>query len=323
MIGIVTDEDPLPITSNIALFVRGNSKCMFENVYALTENYSQNTTFALDTPVNSAFGNIDLNAQTSFQKYSVSGLIQATYLNGISAVEPPKYNIYFEEFGTIMREAAYFNIRYDKAYPALYAKIAPTFNRVKGFTTTGFFAGSYGAEFLVFNHTDTILNLDSASGNYLRILGVTFTQQSVNELTVDDYFERRTNFADPRFVEEGLVENPIDAKKYYTDIKLSRLTQGVKEFVIDAPYIQSKDSANRMMKWLVERIMKPRRSVGVRVFGLPTLQLGDIVTFDYESENEFDQVAEKDQRFVVYHIEYNRSLTEVGASIYLSEVSEL
>jgi hypothetical protein len=322
MIAIVRDEDPLPIRNNIALFVRGNSKCMFENVYALADNYSQNTTFSLDTPVNSAFGNIDLNAQESFQKYSVSGLIQSTYLSGISAEEPPKYNIYFEEFGTIMREAAYFNVRYDKAYPALYAKLAPTFNRIKGYTATGFFASSYGAEFLVFNHTDTILSLDSSSGNYLRILGITFTQQSVNELTVDDYFEKRTNFANPRLVGEGLVENPVDAKKYYTDIKLSRLTQGNKEFVVDAPYIQSKAAASRMMKWLVERVMQPRKSVGVRVFGLPILQLGDIVTFDYESENEFNQISEEGKRFVVYHIEYNRSLEEIGMSVFLSEVTE-
>jgi len=160
----------------------------------LQKNYSQNTTFSLDTPVSSAFGNVDINAQSSLQKYAISGLVQATYLSGISSLEPPKYNIYFEEFGTIMREASYFDIRYDKAYPALSAQISPTFNRVKGFTTAGFFASSYGAEFLVFNHTDTVLNLDSTSGNYLKIQGVTFTQQSVNELTVDDYFEKKSNF---------------------------------------------------------------------------------------------------------------------------------
>jgi uncharacterized delta-60 repeat protein len=320
-VAIVKDENPLPIVNNMAMFVRGNSKCMFENAYALTENYSQNTSFALDTPINSAFGDVDINAQSSFQKYSVSGLIQSTYLSGISTLEPPKYNIFFEEFGTIMREAAYFNVRYDKAFPSLYAKIAPTFNRVKGFTVAGFFASAYGAEFLVFNHTDTVLNLDSSSGNYLRILGVTFTQQSVNDLTVDDYLEKKANFADPQLIQEGVVESPVDAKKYYTDIKLSRLTQGNKEFTLDGPYIQSKDSASRMMKWLVEKIMKPRKSVGVSVFGLPILQLGDVVEFDYRTNN-FNQISEQGQRFVIYNIEYSRSLGEVSMNVYLSEVPE-
>jgi hypothetical protein len=52
------------------------------------------------------------------------------------------------------------------------------------------------------------------------------------------------------------------------------------------------------------------------------LQLGDIVEFDYESENGFDQISEAGNRFVVYHIEYNRSLEEIGMSVFLSEVSE-
>jgi len=321
MVGIATDNDPLPIVNNMALFVRGNAKCMFENIYAMSENYSQNTTFSLETPVNSAFGEIDLNAQNALQRYSLSGLIQSTYLSGISSTEPPKYNIFFEEFGTIMREASYFNIRYDKAYPALYAKVADTFSRVKGFTIAGFFASAYGAEFLVFNHTDTVLNLDSSSGNYLRIQGVTFTQQSSNELTVDEYFQNRTNFSDPVYVEEGAVESPVEAKKYFTDIKLNRMTQGIKEFSLDAPYIQSRDSAERMMTWLVEKIMKPRKSVGVSVFGMPHIQLGDVLEVDYESEEGVDQLANKSKRFVVYNIEYVKSIGGINMDIFLSEVN--
>ena len=320
MVGIAEDRNPLPVVNNMALFVRGNAKCMFENIYALSENYSQNTTFSLDTPVNSAFGEIDLNARNSMLRYSLSGLIQSTYLSGIGTLESPKYNIYFEEFGTIMREAAYFNIRYDKAFPALFAKIAETFNRVKGFTTSGFVASAYGAEFLVFNHTDTILNLDSSSGNYLRIQGVTFTQQSVNEFTVDEYFQNRTNFANPVRVEEGGVISPIDEKKYYTDIKLSRLTEGTKDFAIDSSYIQSRDAAERMMEWLVSKIMKPRKSVGVSVFGMPYLQLGDILEIDYQSEEGVDEIAPLGRRFVIYNIEHSRRSSANTMRVFLSEV---
>ena len=325
LIGIARDETPLPIVNNMALFVRGNARCMFENVYALTENYSQNTTFSIDTPVNSAFGQVDLNAQNTLQKYSVSGLIQSTYLSGISAVEPPKYNIYFEEFGTIMREAAYFNVKYDKAYPALYAQISPTLNRVKGFTVSGFFANSYGAEFLIFNHTDSVLNLDSSSGNYLRIQGVTFTQQASNSLTVDEYFQKKADFADPEYVTDSLVESPVDAKRYYTDIKLNRLSQGKNEFVLDAPYLQTRDSADKMMSWISDKVMKPRRSAGIRVFGLPNLQLGDIVNIDYTSrefEQEFNEIAESGKRFVIYHIEYSRSQEGPSSTVYVTEVPD-
>jgi hypothetical protein len=320
IVGIVDDPDPLPSYNNMAIFVRGAAQCMFENIYALTENYSQNTSFAIDAPVKAAFGDEELNANKSFRKYAMSGLIQSTYLSGISANEPPKYNIYFEEFGTIMREAAYFDVRYDKAYPALSAKISPTFNRIKGYTISGFRAGSYGAEFLVFNNTDTALALDSTSGNYLRIQGVTFTQQSDNELSVDEYFDRVGNLSDPEFIGEQLVRSPEVAKEKYRDIKLSRLTQGRSSFSIDATYIQSQDTADSLMTWLTEKIMQPRKSVGVEVFGLPILQLGDIVQIKYTNENGVDEIAPESSRFVVYYMDYDRKENGPSMNVYLSEV---
>jgi hypothetical protein len=77
-----------------------------------------------------------------------------------------------------------------------------------------------------------------------------------------------------------------------------------------------------MMDWLVRKIMKPRKSVGISVFGMPILQLGDIVKIDYLSSNGFNEVSDADQRFVVYNIEYTRSLQEVGMNVFLTEVTE-
>ena len=68
-----------------------------------------------------------------------------------------------------MRECAYFDVRYDRAYPALYARLAPTLNRLKTYSSSGFYAGAYGADFLVFNCTDSLINLDPTTGNFLRI----------------------------------------------------------------------------------------------------------------------------------------------------------
>ena len=320
IVSIVDDADPLPIYNNVALFSRGSTKSMFENLYAITGNYSQNTNLELSTPLQEAFGDGEISANKAFQKYAMSGAIKSTYLSGISTSEPPKYNMYFEEFGTIMREAAYFNVRYDKAYPALSARISPTFNRIKGYTVSGFRAGAYGAEFLVFNSTDTALTLDSTSGNYLRIQGVTFTQQSDNELTVDEYFERVGDLSNPEFLGNLLILPPEKAKEDYRDIKLSRITEGKSSFSIEAPYIQSQDSANSLMQWLTQKIMKPRKSVGVEVFGLPTVQLGDIVQIDYTNENGVNEIAEKNSRFVVYNIEYSRDQDGPKMTTYLSEV---
>ena len=320
IVAIVDDEDPLPTYNNMATFIRGSSKCVFENIYAITQNYSQNSVFSLDTPVLSAFGDSEISVSDSFRKYAMSGLIQSTYLSGISANEPPKYNIFFEEFGTIMREAAHFDVRYDKAFPALSAKISPTINKTKGYTVSGFRAGAYGADFMIFNNTDSTLTLDSASGNYLRIQGVTFTQQSSNELSVDEYFEKVGNLSDPEFVSDGALLSPEKLKEDYKDIKLSRLTQGRSSFSIESPYIQSEDSAYSLMRWLSEKIMKSRKSVGVEVFGLPTVQLGDIVSVSYKNENGVDEIASEDTRFVVYYIDYSRKPNGPSMNLYLSEV---
>jgi len=319
LVATVDDIDPLPIYNNMALFVRGSSRVMFENLYALGNNYSQNTEFQLNAPIASVFGDSEINANDSFRKYAMSGVVQSSYLSGISSSEPPKFNIYFEEFGTIMREAALFNFKYDKAYPALYAKLSPTFNRLKGYVVSGFKAGAYGAEFMVFNATDTVLSLDSSSGNYLRIQGIAFTQESKNNLTVDEYFAENSNLADPQFTGTTLISNPKKIKKEYDDIILSRISYGKKDFTLEVPYVQSQDDASSLMSWIIKKIMKPRKAIGIKIFANPMIQLGDIVKIDY-IENGINKSESSESRFVVYNIEYSRDDSGPDMKIFLSEV---
>ncbi len=317
LVKIVDDYSPLPVYKNMALFVRGSSRVMFENIFALTNNYSQNTSYALDTPVNSIFTGDELNVNGSLRKYAMSGVIQGTYLSGISSSEPPKYNMYFEEFGTIMREASLFDVRYDKAYPALYAKMSPTFNMLKGYTVSGFRAGSYGAEFMIFNATDTALSLDEQAGNYLRIQGITFTQQSQNVLKVDDYFSKKSDLSDPEIANNIVVQSPLKVAKDYEDIKISRMTYGKKDFNLSVPYVQTEGDANDLMKWMISKIMKPRRSIGIKIFAMPTLQLGDIVSIDYV-EKGINKGGTS--RFVIYSIEYSKGNQGPEMKIFVSEV---
>jgi hypothetical protein len=321
-IAVVDDTDPLPLNNvnNMALFVRGASHCMFENVYALSNNYSQNSDVSLGPIANEVFTNkTDISSNEAFRKYSINGIVQPTFLAGVSPGQPPKYNMYYEEFGSIFREMAYFNVKYDKAYPALYAMISPTFNKLRGYTVSGFFGGSYGAEFLIFNATDTFLFLDETVGNYLRIQGITFTQDSRYELTVDNYFEKTANFANPQIKEDMTILSPSTQKQMYADIKTSRMTYGRNQFSLDSMYIQSADAANNLMKWIISKIMKPRRSVGVSIFANPTIQLGDIVSIDYSDSDE-EVFFEPEKRFVVYSIDYKRDPSGPSTTLYLSEV---
>jgi hypothetical protein len=185
---------------------------------------------------------------------------------------------------------------------------------------SNFFAGAYGAQFLIFNATDTALSLDSESGNYLRIQGVTFTQESTNQLSVDEYFEKYSNPSTLKKEGEFFVSSPIKIKEDYFDIKLSRLTHGNNAFALETPYVQSQDAADDLMGWMIEKIMKPRRSLGVKIFANPMIQLGDIIKIDYKNVEGFDEIAKSDERFVVYHIDYQRSNAGPDMTLYLSEV---
>jgi hypothetical protein len=324
LVQVVSDPKPIPIVNqSVGLFVRGPSKAMFEHVYALSKNYATNTVFDVGTPIGSVFAgtsNKTVSATQALRKYAMSGVVQNTYLSGIKPDSVPDYLMYFEEFGTIMREAAYFNIKYDRAYPALYAKLAPTLNRIKGFTVSGFTADSYGAEFLIFNNTDAALNLSEKNQNYLRILGIAFTQNTTNSLTVDDYLKKRGNLSDIELRGSTVVESPFKFTQQYEKLKQSRILYGKNEFTLDSIYIQDQDSAEDILGWIIEKNIRPRKSIGLKIFSMPILQLGDLVNISYKDNEGIDLVSSESVRYVVYNINYSKSISGPEMTVYLSEV---
>ena len=173
---------------------------------------------------------------------------------------------------------------------------------------------------MIFNATDTALSLDETTGNYLRIQGVTFTQQSQNKLTVDDFFNKNSSLSNPQFEIDNTVKSPYIAKQDYEDIKISRMTYGKKDFSLDVPYIQTQDDAKNLMSWLTSKVIKPRKSIGVKIFATPTIQLGDIVNIEF-LENDIDKLSSSDKRFIVYNINYSKTNAGPDMTIYLSEVS--
>jgi len=75
--------------------------------------------------------------------------------------------------------------------------------------------------------------------------------------------------------------------------------------------------ASNLMNWLVNKIMVPKKAVSVEIFANPMIQLGDIVKINYTVDN-VQQLT--NNRFVVYHIEYNRSSDGPSMTLYLEEV---
>jgi hypothetical protein len=247
-------------------------------------------------------------------------MIQKTFLSEVSPNTARKYNIYYDEFGTTMRECSYFNIKFDRAYPALYAQISPTFNRLKGYTVSGFTASSYGAEFLIFNCTDSILSLDETSGNYLRIQGVSFTQDTTSTVTMDDYYKKLGNFSDPELKGDVIIKSPYQFTEEYDKIRNSRIEYGKNEFSLDSIYIQSQDQAEDILGWIASKNLSPRKAIGLDIFSMPILQLGDIVNINYKNDEGLDLVVPSTTRLVVYNIDYSRTVEGPSMTVYLSEV---
>jgi hypothetical protein len=71
---------------------------------------------------------------------------------------------------------------------------------------------------------------------------------------------------------------------------------------------------------MIDKLMVPKKSVGLKIFATPTIQLGDIVTINYKDSNNLDLVTSVDSRFIVYNIEYSRKINGPDMTLYLAEV---
>jgi len=314
LIGRVSDTNPLQIPSTglkTCLFTRGSSKCMFENIYALKNSKQQDV--LISEKVKNAI------SAESLRKYSLPAAIQKTYFSSITTESKPTVDFYFEEFGTIMRECAYFNIKYDQAYPALIAKIVPPFTIEKSYEISGFLPGSYGAEFLIFNTTDKAIDLSENSTNRIMIQGITFTQNISNVLTVDDYFRELSNFSDPVVLSSNLIFSPGRSEKIYDSIKNSRSIYGNKSFSLNSVYIQNEDSAKDIMKWILDKTIRPRKVFEIDTFATAHVQLGDIVKINFDLP-EGVKMVDENKKFVVISAQYGRSSSNVKSQLRVMEV---
>jgi hypothetical protein len=137
---------------------------------------------------------------------------------------------------------------------------------------------------------------------------------------MDEYFNKNSDFSNPQLSGSTLLKSPIKYDNDYQDIKVSRITYGKKDFSLETPYIQTQDDANRLMEWIVNKVVKPRKSVSLKVFATPTVQLGDVVTIDYKDKDSVNQISSSNSRFVVYNIEYAKSSGGPDMTVYLSEI---
>jgi hypothetical protein len=171
----------------------------------------------------------------------------------------------------------------------------------------------------LFNTTDKAINLSENSTNRIMIQGITFTQNISNVLTVDDYFKELSNYSDPVITSSNLILSPGRSEKTYDNIKNSRTVYGNKSFSIDSVYIQNEDSAKDIMKWVLDKTIRPRKVFEFNTFGTAHIQLGDIVTIDFDLP-EGVKLVDNAKKFVVISAQYGRSSSNVKSQLRVMEV---
>ena len=85
--------------------------------------------------------------------------------------------------------------------------------------------------------------------------------------------------------------------------------------------IQLDDYFMKIAETVAQRATCPRKSVGVKIFSNPMIQLGDIVTINYQTPDDSTNVlSNTSDRFVVYYVDYDRDNQGPTMTLYLSEV---
>jgi hypothetical protein len=162
--------------------------------------------------------------------------------------------------------------------------------------------------------------LDSSTNNSLRILGIAFTGENTTSVTVDDFLKRRGNTSDPEIKGSVITESPFKFTEQYEKIRQSRILYGKNDFTLDSIYIQDLDTAENLLEWIIDKNIRPRKSIGLDIFSMPTLQLGDLVNVYYKDSEGIDLITPESVRYVVYNINYRRSVSGPEMTVYLSEV---
>jgi hypothetical protein len=85
---------------------------------------------------------------------------------------------------------------------------------------------------------------------------------------------------------------------------------------------QNKQDAESLLGWIVDKTLNPKKSIGLDIFPIPTLQLGDIVNIYYKDKDGKNIFVNENVRFVIYNMSYSRTKDGPLMSIYAMEISD-
>jgi len=330
IIGVVTDSinssnGYIPArrdeASEFGFFVRGGSTIQLEHIYAIGADQTQRVSNAMDTNI--------FRRLPAFKVFSPSAIYTTQELAG----GPQNQYRYYEEFGSIGRECKKIEAKFNM-FPAFLPRIPPIRTIDRAYTVTHFEADPYKASFMIWSQADDNIIFGDESQLQLVIAGLTFSDNQELSLKLDDYLLGRVPGAAPEDkLNSGLTKR--------NELLSKRLLGQTSSIDFESVYIQSTDYAKKMMTWLNGFIGEERMRLEVQAFGVPHLQIGDIVSVDYDipylAEGEYDPTDDwnptkgayaqrtfdfyaNDKRFVIRKISVDRTQDGPNYTLSLIEI---
>lgn len=277
---------------NLFLFVRGDSQAIFEDVYAIE-------TSKIDKENNINDSITEKDTSLLIQKFNSGGLSSTRYkiFKNNSRI---KY--FYEDFGKIVRQVKKYTPRFE--VPVQYGRLIDISNINPKYMVKESSIGSFGAEIIVVNTSNSAILLSENSDLPLYIMGYQLEELSSGEIKISDYYTK---------VEE-------DGKKS-TDLAFNKAVYGAKSFTLDNKYITSSEAANNLIQWVIQNCSKQRYSFQLEIFPNPLLEIGDKIKIYYKDRGYNQQNSLfGDKTFVIKDI--SRSISTQGPSmnIVINEV---
>jgi hypothetical protein len=170
----------------------------------------------------------------------------------------------------------------------------------------------------------------------LNIYGLTFANNAEQTVKLDDFLTGRSDSASQYVVDNAGLQ-------LRNKLLANRAAGMTDKIVLESPFIQSREYAEKIFKWLMGFIGTEKTKLSLTMFGIPHIQIGDIVTVDYDMPvkiatraNETENVdpttpeynvtmipfEDNGKRFIVRHISIDRNLDGPTYSVDLVEMPE-
>ncbi len=307
--------------TEVGVFVRGSSIIQLEHLYAV------GTDLFNDTPV--TVSNSVIKRPRSFKIYSPSALFATIALTG----GPQNSFRYYEEFGSMARECRRIDATFE-LFPALKSQIAPMPIFDRAYSVTHYTADPYNASMMLWAQSDRTIRL--TDDMTLNIYGLTFANNAEQTVKLDDFLTGRSDSASQYVVDNAGLQ-------LRNKLLANRAAGMTDKIVLESPFIQSREYAEKIFKWLMGFIGTEKTKLSLTMFGIPHIQIGDIVTVDYDMPvkiatraNETENVdpttpeynvtmipfEDNGKRFIVRHISIDRNLDGPTYSVDLVEMPE-